>query len=137
LIDQLSKYLALKFLSQSHPIAVIKKFFYITCSKNTGAAFGILTNQRIFLAAISILIVIFVIYYSTKVSRNETMIHISLSFILGGSFGNLADRLFRGYVVDFFEVKFFSVFNIADIMINIGVLLLLIRLFVIKPAPKS
>lgn len=51
----------------------------------------------------------------------------AIAVIIGGSMGNLIDRLFRGYVIDFIDVRFFSIFNIADIMINVGIFLLILK----------
>jgi signal peptidase II len=80
-----------------------------------------------------------VVYYFFKTPPDEKLMKISLSFILGGALGNLADRIFRGYVVDFmdFYVKkwHWPSFNVADSCITIGAILL-IFLFFFKRRPK-
>ena len=132
-IDQISKILVVKLIDINHPIEVIKNFFYLTYTHNTGAAFSILTGQRIFLILIAIVILIILINYIRKNQVKEKLDIISFSLIIGGSLGNLIDRIVRGYVVDFLDFKIFGynfpVFNLADTFIVVGVFLLLIVTF--------
>jgi signal peptidase II len=107
---------------------IIKDFFYLTYIHNEGAAFGILDNNVVFLIGISVIFLIMFIYYIEKNSYNKIQ-EIAYSFLLGGVVGNLIDRIFRGYVIDFLDFKIFSydfpIFNIADVAIVIGVCLLI------------
>jgi signal peptidase II len=130
LIDQISKYLMI----YNQKILLNKDFllFRLDFVKNYGAAFNILSGSRIFLSFISITFSIFLIYYILKKKNTLNLLNLySYSFILGGTFGNGIDRIFKGFVVDFINLNMinFPVFNIADISINIGFILLLYNIF--------
>ena len=132
IIDQISKLLVIKLIDIGNPIEVIKNFFYLTYTHNTGAAFSILTGQRLFLIIIAVVILIILLNYIKKNKVEEKIDKLAFSLIIGGSLGNLLDRIIRGYVVDFIDVKIFGynfpIFNLADTFIVIGVFLLLITL---------
>jgi len=131
IVDQISKILAVKLIDINHSIEVIKNFFYLTYTHNTGAAFSILTGQRLFLILIAVAILIILFNYIRKNKVKEKIEILSFSLIIGGSLGNLIDRIVRGFVIDFIDIKIFGynfpVFNIADTFIVIGVFLLLIE----------
>lgn len=126
LIDQVSKYLVINYLYKD--ITIIKNFFSLIYTKNNGAAFSILTGKRLFLIIVTILIIAMIIYYIKKNNIKDKINIIAFSLVLGGSIGNLIDRIIRGYVVDFISIKVFKynfpIFNIADSFICIGVFLL-------------
>ena len=129
LIDQFTKYLMLnnykKFINKDFLL------FKLDFVKNYGAAFNILSGNRIFLSCISILISILLTYLILKKNTLNSLDLYSYSFILGGTIGNGIDRIYRGFVVDFINLNFinFPVFNIADISINIGFIILLYNIF--------
>ena len=130
LIDFISKYLVISLISNKTIIIIINflKFLYV---KNTGAAFGIMSGNIIILVIVT-LILLFYIIKEVKNNVDNKWILISYLLILSGALGNLIDRLFRGYVVDFISFTLFkkemAVFNIADSYITIGVFLLIILL---------
>ena len=98
--------------------------------KNYGAAFGILQNQRVIFLILTVTFVAGVIYVMKRY-RFRTPFMILLMILTGGAVGNLIDRMFRGYVVDFFDIRFgqlydFPVFNIADICIVVSTILIAI-----------
>lgn len=130
IIDQITKILVIKILPLSGSIEIIKNFFYIIPTNNTGAAFSILLGKRIFLIVVAILIIGILLYYIKKNKVDGKLNIIAFSLIIGGSLGNLIDRIVRGYVVDFISIKLgsynFPIFNIADTLIVVGVFLLLI-----------
>jgi len=107
--------------------------FKIDFVRNYGAAFNILSGSRLFLSFISLISTIILTYF-IFISENKHINKYALSFILAGSIGNGIDRILNGYVIDFIRIKFldFPVFNIADIVINIGVLILIISNFKYK-----
>ena len=132
IIDQITKYL----IANNHKLIINKDFliFRLDFVKNYGAAFSILSGNRLFLSAVSIifsLVLIYLIYRKMSTNKNDLL---SYSFILGGTIGNGIDRIFNGYVIDFINLNFisFPVFNIADISINIGFALILYRLIKTK-----
>ena len=130
IMDQISKILVIKFLDMNNSIELIKNFFYLTYTHNTGAAFSILTGQRLLLILIAVIILILIFNYIRKNKVEGKIEKIAFSLIIGGSLGNLIDRIVRGFVVDFLDFKIFGynfpIFNLADTFIVVGVLLLLI-----------
>ena len=129
ILDQFTKQYVRDNLSLLQSNVVIKDFFYITHVENTGAAFGILKDARIFLITLTVIAAAVLIYLMVK--NRSKMMRLSIAFILGGAFGNLIDRVFRGRVTDFLEFdvwiwKDYPVFNIADVCVNIGVCCLFI-----------
>ena len=104
--------------------------FTIEFVRNYGAAFNILSGSRLFLSFISIISTIILSYFIFK-RENKLINKYGLSFILAGTIGNGIDRVLNGYVIDFIKIKYidFPVFNIADIVINIGALILMISYF--------
>ena len=129
LIDQFTKYL----IFYNHKIFLNKDFllFKLDFVKNYGAAFNIFSGSRVFLSLISILFSILIIYLMFRKNTLNSLDLYSYSFILGGTIGNGMDRILRGFVIDFINLNFinFPVFNIADISINIGFIILLYNIF--------
>lgn len=129
-IDRLTKILITNNFSLNVRNKIINKFFYITNCHNTGAAFSIFSGNIIFLILIT-LIVLYLIYNTLKKKKSMSkIISISYGLLLGGILGNLFDRLFYGYVIDFLDFQIFkfdfAVFNVADTAIVIGAIILLI-----------
>ena len=130
IIDIISKLIVVNIL-KDNTFVIIKNFLKFTYVKNIGAAFGILSGNTVFLIIISLLF-IYYIYKEMKDSTNNKLTIFSYLLILSGAIGNLIDRIFRGFVVDFISFRLFgremAVFNLADSYITIGVILLLITL---------
>ena len=126
--DQIIKYLIVSNFNIGEEKILIDNFLKFIYIRNTGAAFGIFSGNIIFLIGIS-LFLIFYIIKEMKKNINNNLSLLSFSLILGGAVGNLIDRIFRGYVVDFISFTLFqremSIFNIADMYITIGVILLI------------
>ena len=129
LIDQFTKYL----IFYNKKIFINKDFhvFRLDLVKNYGAAFNIFSGSRIFLSLISVFFSILLIYLIFRKNSLNSFDLYSYSFILGGTIGNGIDRIYRGFVVDFINLNIinFPVFNIADISINIGFIILLYNIF--------
>lgn len=133
IIDQVSKIIVVNNLTNNKSIEVIKSFFYLTYTNNKGAAFSILTGRRILLILVALIVIGVLIYYVRKNKIEGKVNKIALSLVIGGSIGNLIDRILRGAVIDFIDVKIFGynfpIFNLADTFIVIGVFLLIIEMF--------
>ena len=129
LIDQFTKYL----MFYNKKLFINKDFllFKLDFVKNYGAAFNILSGSRVFLSLISIIFSILLIYLIFRKNTLNSFDLYSYSFILGGTIGNGIDRIYKGFVVDFINLNIinFPVFNIADISINIGFIILLYNIF--------
>ena len=106
-------------------------FFSIDYVKNYGAAFNIFSGSRILLSTVSTIITFLLIYFILYKKNISNLDLFSYSFILGGTIGNGIDRIIKGYVIDFINLNFisFPVFNIADVSINIGLILIIYGLF--------
>ena len=141
-IDQISKAAALIYLKPIGSINFIDGIMNLTFVENRGAAFGILTGARWFFVLITIAVTIAALIYVKKYMPNRKeygIVKFSIILILAGAWGNAIDRLFRGYVVDFFESVFIKwpVFNVADIYVVVGTFILAYAfIFIIKDDKK-
>lgn len=130
-IDQISKWLIVKNMELGTSIPIIDNVLYITSHRNRGAAWGILENKMWFFYIITVVFVVFIVFYMKKYAKTDKLLGISLGLILDGAIGNFIDRVFRQEVVDFIHVYIFSynypVFNIADSALCIGVVLIIIQ----------
>ncbi|MGB5438147.1 MAG: signal peptidase II [Gammaproteobacteria bacterium] len=135
-LDQYSKVLvdsALALHESIHllPSLALRKIY------NSGAAFSFLSDasgwQRWFFIGMAVLIIIVLTVWLSRLPRNQLRLALALSLVLGGAAGNLVDRVFYGYVIDFIDVYYASwhwpTFNIADSAISIGAVLLLLDAF--------
>ena len=118
-------------------MTLVEGFMDLTFVENRGVAFGMFSGQRWFILLLTGIIAVGLIwFYVTMPKKKEYFpLRVSLVLVLSGAIGNIIDRLFRGYVVDFFEFTFFEwpVFNVADIYVVVGVILLaLMIIFVVK-----
>ena len=129
LIDQSTKYL----IFNNYKIFINRDFllFRLDFVKNYGAAFNIFSGNRIFLSFISIIISILLIYLILRKNLSNYYENYSYAFILGGTIGNGIDRILNGYVIDFINLNIinFPVFNIADISINVGFIIIIFKIF--------
>ena len=123
-LDQFTKYLIQKNLSETYYI--FGDFFRLEYSENFGVAFGF-PIPFFLLVGLNIILIAAIIFFAAKeLNLKNPMAKISISLILGGAIGNLIDRFANGFVVDFIGVYKWPNFNLADIFITVGVLLLLV-----------
>ena len=125
-LDQLTKFLTLKNLELNSSIPIIKNFFHITYITNTGSLFGLFKDSNIFnvlIIIISFIVIISIIYLLHK---NNNKLNLPYGLLLGGTIGNLIDRILHSHVIDFLDFRIWPVFNIADSAISISLILLLI-----------
>lgn len=129
IIDLISKQIVSHFLILNKSIKVIDNFFYLTFTKNTGAAWSILQDERLTLLILTV-IVLYIIHKSLKKENLSKIEHISYGMLLGGILGNFFDRLIYGSVIDFFDFYIlgynYPIFNLADCFIVIGIILIII-----------
>ena len=131
LLDQISKYLALKSLSISSYI-IIPDLIRFYLAKNTGAAFSLFSQSTKSLIFVSFIIVTGLFAYIYINAPFRSIRGYAIALILGGAIGNLIDRVRLGFVIDFIEIipVNFPIFNIADIAINLSLLLLLLEAYI-------
>lgn len=129
-IDQITKFLAIRYLMEGGPIVLIDGVFELRYLENRGSAFGLMQNQRIFFIIITIIIVgIFVwLYCKLPDTRRMRWMHLICIGIISGALGNFIDRFINGYVVDFFYFKLinFPIFNVADIYVTVSAAVLIV-----------
>ena len=129
IVDQLTKFLVVKYMTLGQSISVIDNFLYITSHRNEGAAWGILQGKMIFFYVVTLVVIGLVILWIRKLDiKKEKLLVIALSLILGGALGNFIDRVMYQHVVDFINTYIFGydfpIFNIADSALCIGVFLM-------------
>jgi signal peptidase II len=126
-LDHLSKWLASSLLTYAQPVELLP-VLDLTLLHNRGAAFSFLSDaggwQRWFFAALALVVSGWIAWWLYHLPRDKRWLAASLALILGGALGNLIDRLWLGYVVDFISVHwgdaYFPAFNIADSAISVG-----------------
>jgi signal peptidase II len=132
--DQITKFLTVRYLKPLKSVPLLEGLLRLTYVENRGAAFGILQNQRWFLIVLPVLVIGAMIFYLIFHRKDSLLLKVSLAVIIGGAIGNLIDRVFLGYVVDMFEFAFidFPVFNVADIAVVCGAILLGIQIIFLE-----
>ncbi len=132
--DQITKFLTVRYLKPLKSVPLLEGLLRLTYVENRGAAFGILQNQRWFLIVLPVLVIGAMIFYLIFHRKDSLLLKVSLAVIIGGAIGNLIDRVFLGYVVDMFEFAFidFPVFNMADIAVVCGAILLGIQIIFLE-----
>lgn len=127
-LDQLIKWSVATYMDIGQKIPLIPGFLQLTSIRNRGAAFGILQNQRVLFLVVTAIVLIGIIIYLRKIFRGQKRLAFALALIFGGALGNFVDRALNGEVVDMLEFTFinYPVFNMADVFITTGVLLVII-----------
>lgn len=141
IIDQVAKWLSKSYLQPSSIYGVINGILSFTYVENRGAAFGMMKGWKYALIGVTLVTIAYLLYlYIKRVRKGSSkLLKVSFNLIIAGALGNLIDRIFRGYVIDFIQCDFidFPVFNVADICICIGVGLLFIYLIFIYKEPDK
>ncbi|MCL6521998.1 MAG: signal peptidase II [Firmicutes bacterium] len=122
--DWLSKAAVRQWMVPGQSIAVLPGFFYLTYTRNSGAAFSLFQGGSAWLAGVTLVISAVVVLFALRQGRGRPWLQVALGLILGGALGNLTDRLARGWVVDFLDFRVWPVFNLADSSVVVGALLL-------------
>lgn len=140
LLDRITKALAVSFLKDHTPVEIIRGVIRFSYAENTGAAFNLFRGQRVFFIILTVAVLAFVAYVLYKGWIRNAFGYCSVGLCVSGAIGNFIDRLLYGYVVDMFEPTFirFAIFNVADICLTIGgVLLAVYLLFIHDKASAS
>ncbi len=127
--DQFTKQWALIHLSD-RGVPVLGSFLVLSLTNNTGGAFGLFPAKNGIFIAIAIIAIFALIYSFHRIQPRNLLVSAALALALGGAAGNLIDRVRLHYVVDFFYLKFWPVFNVADSAISLGIILLVIHFLV-------
>jgi signal peptidase II len=143
-IDQVTKHLATALENRPDQM-VIPGFFHLTYATNPGIAWGLFADAgeggRYILSLISLIAATGIAVYALRTPVNEKLTHCGLALVLGGVLGNLTDRIFRGFVIDFLDFTVanykWPTFNIADMVITIGALILITDALRSTPEPST
>lgn len=122
------------YMNQSIPI--IPGWLRITRVENTGAAFSMLEGQMVFFKVFTIIAIAGLVYAAYRFRRDK-ILFFSLLVAIAGAIGNLYDRVVFGYVRDFIDVPFFAIFNVADIFIVLGMIVMAIRILFFEELIKQ
>ena len=132
ILDQIIKIIVINSMNLYQSINVIRNFFNITYVRNNGAAWSILSGNRLLLILISVAALILIYFAFINSKKLNKLENISYGLLIGGTLGNLCDRIFYGYVIDYLDFNLFGynfpVFNFADTCIVIGIILICISL---------
>lgn len=129
-IDQFIKLLVIKHLEPIGSLTLIDGFIQLKYAENTGAAFGSFSGKTSLLSIFTFVIIVVGIIYLLIKKRKVDVEYVCITLIISGGSGNLIDRVFRGFVVDYIEPLFmdFAIFNFADILVTCSCIALAIWL---------
>lgn len=129
-LDQFTKYLACEYLQDKPAFKIIDGILELNFLKNSGAAFGMLQNQKVFFILVAVLILIIIAYVLFRMpdDKKYNVMHFLLVLIASGAAGNMIDRVRQDYVVDFiyFVIINFPIFNVADIYVTVSTFLFVV-----------
>ena len=132
--DQLTKYMVRANLQLGEAIPILGKWFRICYVQNTGTAFSMFAGNKMITVVLTSVLIIVCIAYSVKLMREgRRAIPLLLTCIAAGGVSNMIDRLILGFVTDMISCGSFAVFNVADIFITCGcILMMIVILFMYK-----
>ncbi len=143
-LDQVTKVLVVQNFQYQESLAVLP-LFNLTHVHNYGAAFSFLSDaggwQRWMFAGLATLVSLVIVIWIKKLDTSERFTALGLALVLGGAIGNLVDRIYYGYVIDFLDFylgkNHWPAFNVADIAISLGVVALIILSFFDKKREEA
>lgn len=137
-LDQLIKYQLMNYITFQNQVELIPGILDLVYWQNQGAAFGILQGHKLLLVVCTAIILGLMVYILFKKKPVNKWFNTAMSLVIGGALGNIADRIFRGYVIDYLKLKFFApAFNLADVCITLGTVILLIYVMFFYNMPNK
>ena len=139
-LDQWTKYLVrtqIPLGGSWSPWAWLAPYAKIVHWQNTGAAFGMFQGFGLVFTILAFVVSIAILYYFPRVPRNEWLLRITMTMMLGGAVGNLIDRLTLGTVTDFVSLGTFAVFNVADASISVGTAIMVLAVWLSERKQKK
>ncbi len=132
-LDQLSKYLIVTSLALGESMPVIDGFLQFTYTLNQGASFSILQGQRVIFIIATLLVLGLIFFLLRKIPQDMRLFRAFIALFCGGTIGNFIDRLHSGAVIDFIDLGWFPIFNIADSCICVSAVAICLMLLFGKP----
>lgn len=140
-LDQITKFLVVRYMEIGQSIPVIGKYLEITSHRNQGAAWGMFQGQMIFFYLVTVVVLALLVFIYKKEARNNFTAQLAITFLFAGALGNFIDRVLFQEVVDFIDVLIinydFPIFNVADSALTIGVILMIIEVFITGKGDKD
>ncbi|MCX6099133.1 MAG: signal peptidase II [Candidatus Bipolaricaulota bacterium] len=136
-LDRITKAWATRTLVLGDPHPLIGNAIRLTRVHNTGGAFGVLAGNPFIFVIVSFVIAIAVLVAFILLRGRRPVLRLALVLVFVGAVGNLFDRLSVGYVVDFFEIVGFPVFNVADSCVTVGAILIVLYALVGGGRPST
>ena len=138
IIDQITKWNIVQNFELYQEKVIVPGFFSLFYIQNEGAAWGIFQGKMVFFYLVTIIVVGYLVYMFQQEKNKTKLVGISFALILSGAIGNFIDRLLNGYVVDMFRLDFinFPIFNVADVCLTVGVVLMLIHVLFFEKEEK-
>lgn len=134
--DRFSKWWVAGNVADHAPIQ-INQYLTIQKTYNEGIAFGLFQGIGPAVGWLTVVVILGLVFYLVQVPRNEWLIRAGLGLMIGGALGNMLDRIVAGEVLDFIQTPLRSgIFNVADVMINLGMVLIVIG-SIVHRAPKE
>jgi signal peptidase II len=132
LVDQLAKHWVRTSLAVNeswNPLPWLAPYARILHIQNSGAAFGMFQSGGLIFTVVALVVSAVIIYYAARLPEGQWPLRIALGLQLGGALGNLVDRLVFGPVTDFFSIWVFPIFNVSDLGITSGIILLILLMW--------
>ena len=126
-LDQLIKYLIVNNMFLGESIPVIPHLLHLTYI----LAFGILEHQRFFFIFIAVILIFAIVYFYSKIIKLNKLFQLGIAMLFSGAIGNMIDRIFIGKVVDYIDFRIWPIFNLADIAIVCGCIIIIYELLFI------
>lgn len=137
--DQWTKYATVANIPLHETVEFLPGILSFTYIQNDGAAWSILEGQMLFFYIITTIVLVVIIYHMQKYGHESRLLSWALTFVLAGTLGNFIDRLRLQYVVDMLQLEFieFPIFNVADSLLTIGMIILILYVFMDERAQKK
>jgi signal peptidase II len=129
ILDRVSKLAIQQNLALGDHVAVLGGLFWFDHTQNSGIAFSLARSHGGVVFVFDIIAILFILYLTTRVPPGEPWLRVGLGMVLGGAIGNALDRVLAGSVTDFIDFRIWPVFNVADMGVTIGAVIIAWRLF--------
>lgn len=137
MLDQITKAAIMDTMSLGQSLELPGGFLALTYIHNSGGAFGLFPQGGPFFLATAVVVVVGILWALPRLEHWGSWTAIACALILGGTLGNLIDRLRFGSVIDFLDLGWWPIFNVADSGISVGICVLLLQALFVRPPEES
>lgn len=136
IVERVIKFYITEYLRIGESIPVIGSLLMITRTENVGAGFGILRGYNLVFIIAAAAVLLMIIYFYNQIIYDRLLVF-SFAFLLGGTVGNMMDRLFFGHVIDYIDLSFWPTFNLSDMALTTGAVLLIVYMYRLESKPEE